>query len=335
MKNLFVCMILLVLHAQPILGQRAANQNLFKQRNKLEFKTSDDKNYDGFGRSNNANLSNTYSKFFTIEAKALMNVKADRFLAVFNLTQVGKTATETDQLINQRIEGFINDLQTLSVSRDDIYTDMIYLIPTFEFEVQKKLFSSDTYNEVPKGFEMQKNVHVSFEDIRIIEKLVTLAAKNEIYDLVKVDFFVDNAEGIYDSLRVSLQQFLQKKTDSYQMMTGLDLNEKFYSINEFSNAIYPESRYSGYDAYVTQSMEAVNKKSGVTTIRKPATVAYDQIPYSDFDIIINPEILEPAVQFTYTISLKYDLAKKPDESQSREYFIVTPNGDVRKLQIER
>jgi len=210
---------------------------------------------------------------------------------------------------------------------------MIYLVPTFEFEVQKKLFSSDTYNEVPTGFEMQKNVHVSFNDIKLVDKLVTMAAKNEIYDLVKLDFFVDNTEAIYDSLRKRSQLFMRRKISSHHQTQQLDLEGKFHTVNEQSEAIYPESQYAGYDAFVSQSIEAVKRNFGVTKIRKPATVAYDQIPYSNFDIIINPVILEPVVQFTYSMQVKYILDKKQPKNQ-KKYMLITPNGDIKEISIE-
>ncbi|MEL7005999.1 MAG: hypothetical protein AAFN93_25215, partial [Bacteroidota bacterium] len=198
MCNYFkIILIGLLFLTQNIYAQRNINQNSFKLKSKKEYKSRSGQvndqllnlNQNRFN-NNNGSVFSTNSNEIVFKVSALMNVEASRFLAVFNLTQVGKTAVETDQLINKRIDGFISDLSQLSLSRENIYTDMIYLIPTFEYEVQKKLFSSDTYNEVPKGFEMQKNVHINFDDIRNIDDLVTLAAKNEIYDLVKLDFFV-------------------------------------------------------------------------------------------------------------------------------------------------
>lgn len=326
----------LIFISHSIFAQRNANQNSFKLKSKNEYKSRTGLANDLLNRSQNGSNNNRIgfnSDQVVFQVKSLMNVKADRFLALFNLTQVGKTAVETNQLINNRINGFIADLKGLSISSDNMYTDMIYLIPTFEYEVQKKLFSSDTYNEVPKGFEMQKNVHISFDDIKIIDDLVTLAAKNEIYDLVKLDFFVDNTESIYDTLRERSQLFMMKKISSHESTMRLDLKGKFHTISEHSDAIYPETQYSDYDAFVSQSLDAAGKNSGITTIRKPATVAYDQIPYSGFDIVINPIVLEPVVQFTYALNITYTLDKeKPKET--RKYMLVTPNGDIRELSIE-
>ncbi|PCJ87536.1 MAG: hypothetical protein COA57_04415 [Flavobacteriales bacterium] len=263
------------------------------------------------------------------EVRSLFNARADRFLVVFNLTQIGKTAVETDDLLNTRINGFTAGLEQMGIKGGQVYIDMIYLIPTFEFEMEKKLFSK-TYNEVPTGFEMQKNIHIAFDDINIVDELVTLAAKNEIYDLVKLDFFVKNAQAMYDTLREQSVDYLNKKLASFKKLNS-NLTDEYHIVRESSRAIYPETQYSNYDAFVTQSIEAVKNKT-ITKIRKPKTVAYDQIPYNEFDIIINPDILQPVVQYVYTLQVKYTLPEP--EKKKGTYMLITPNGDLRQVPVE-
>jgi len=43
---------------------------------------------------------------------------------------------------------------------------------------------SKTYTEVPKGFEMQKNLHIKFNDENLLDDIMTFAANNEIYDFI-------------------------------------------------------------------------------------------------------------------------------------------------------
>ncbi len=296
-----------------------------------------EKQMDGFGRNTangyyqgNTGGIRTYMKDneIILEIRSLYNAKADRFLAEFNLTQVGKTTSEADSLMSIRVNSFMKRLQKLGINKDDIYIDMIYLVPTFEFEVTNKIFSK-TYNEKPTGFEMQKNVHIKFTDINIIDELVTSAAKSEIYDMVKLDFFVDNTQGIYDTLRDQSVKLVNKKLASFKKL-NIDMTGKYQVVREAARTIYPESQYSNYDAFVTQSLEAAKGKKEVTRVRKPKTVAYDQIPYSEFDIVMYPDILEPVVQYVYTLQCKYTLpqANKDDKPN---YMLVTPNGDLKQL----
>ncbi|MBK9515021.1 MAG: SIMPL domain-containing protein [Flavobacteriales bacterium] len=125
-----------------------------------------------------------------LEVNAMMNMKADSYLAIFHITQLGQSAEEADSLMNARIDGFTQRVKEHGVKEKDVFPDMLSFVPVYEIETTRKLFSK-TYQEVPAGFEIQKNIHVRFTDARILDRLVTAAAKEEIYDLVKVDFFVE------------------------------------------------------------------------------------------------------------------------------------------------
>ncbi len=340
----FACTFLFVfiLSSINVVAQQNSNQRAFKKRSlenfNNEIRISEptlQQTYDNQGYTQNVYTPESFTSKLehelTIKVNGLMNLEADRILLVFNLTQIGENAVEVDDLINSRINGLKTDVQKLGIMDKDIYVDMIYLIPMFEYEVEKKLFSK-TYNEVPAGFEMQKNIHISFSDINLVDDIVTLAAKNEIYELVKMDYFVENTEAAYDTLRLRSSKLIKKKLDIYDDL-DLQLSDTFHIINESAYAIYPESQYSDYEGFVSQSIEAVKKKSGVTTIRKPKTIAYDQVPYNKFDLIINPYIHQPAVQFIYSLEIKYAIIRKTPEKpqQEKNYFIITPNGDIKKL----
>ena len=60
---------------------------------------------------------------------------------------------------------------------------------------------------------------------------------------------------------------------------------------------------------------------------------YNKLPYHKYDIVINPAILEPVVQFTYSLTLKY-VIKDPVKKIEKEFILVTPEGVVRTLKIE-
>jgi len=176
---------------------------------------------------------------------------------------------------------------------------------------------------------MQKNIHISFTDINLVDELVTLAAQNEIYDMVKLDFFVNDTEGVYDTLRDKSVDYLNKKLTSYKKL-NTNLDEVFHTVRESSTAIYPDTQYSDYNAFVSQSIEAVSKNSGISKIRKPETVAYDQIPYNRFQIVLNPNILEPVVQYVYTLQVRYTL-EKPEVK--KEIKFINRDGVITNLNL--
>ncbi len=325
-----ITFLVILLSTFGLTAQRSSNQLKFKgtinQSERGEYQLQNLER----GIQNNALNSNYYSvndHEIILECDAIMNVKADSYLLIFNITQVAQTAKEADELINKRINAFVESLAVLAIRPTDVHQDMIYLIPVFEFEVEKKLFSK-TYNEVPKGFEMQKNVHVKFKKSDIVDDIVTLAATNEIYDLVTIEYFVKNQQLVFDSLRSASINYIDKNARKLEKL-GIDLEEPHTTLVEQSNIIFPEDRYSDYESFVSQSIEAAKDKA-VTTVRKPKTVAYNKLPYNQFDIVINPEFLEPVVQFTYKLKVKYSLEKDKPKPVNH-YFILDNNGNLKEV----
>jgi len=86
------------------------------------------------------------SNILSIDVKALHNIKATTYTAVFNLSQIGETAEEANRLINQRIDGVKKKLMAIGISEKNIIVDVISFVPNYEIEVQKKLFSK-TYTD--------------------------------------------------------------------------------------------------------------------------------------------------------------------------------------------
>lgn len=72
-----------------------------------------------------------------LEVHALSNQKASSYLAIFNIRQLGKTAEETDRLLQERFRNFKRKLQALGVAEQDIHLDMLSFVPVYELEEEK------------------------------------------------------------------------------------------------------------------------------------------------------------------------------------------------------
>jgi uncharacterized protein YggE len=270
-----------------------------------------------------------------ITLNTLSNQKAGSYTAIFSVTQTGKTAEETNALLNTRLEGFTRALAALGIPAADVYVDMVNFLPKYEYDISKKLFSKKTYTEIPKGFEMQKNVHIRYTNPALLEQIVTAAAAQEIYDIVKVDYFVKDAEGIYSQLRETTFAYLQKIIKQYKTI-GIELDSAYTVTAENAWVAYPINRYESYRAFSTQRLD-FDENSKVNTADKITSRFYNAVPANDYDIVINPEILEPAVQFSYNLVVRFTLPERIPAQKTivkKEFIMVTPNGEVRTLKIE-
>lgn len=270
-----------------------------------------------------------------ISVNTLSNQKASAYTAIFSVTQAGKTAEETNTLLNARLDGFLADLKNLGIPAADLYVDMVNFLPKYEYDVSKKLFSKKTYTEIPKGFEMQKNVHIRYTNPALLERIVTAAARQEIYDIVKVDYFVDDSERTYTQLREATFKYLQVIENQYKSI-GIRLDSAYRVSAENAWVAYPINRYESYQAFSSQRLD-FEENSKINAADKLTSRFYNAVPANDYDIVINPEILEPAVQFSYNLVVRFTLPERVPAEKTvlkKEFLLVTPNGEVKTLKIE-
>jgi len=277
----------------------------------------------------------------TIDLKALQNVKASSYTAIFNLSQIGETAEETNSLINERISNVKSELNAAGILNKDIVIDVISFVPVYDIEVEKKIFSTK-YNEVPKGFELQQNIHIQFTKTEQFESILAACAKNEIYNLVKVDYFIENIAQVYKNLQKELLALISEKKEYYKLL-GFDLADYNIAMDDDKYCYFPKDFYKSYQAFNSISFEAIKKKKGVTSVKKQTSYYYQPLSYENYDVVINPAILDPVIQVGMNIKLLY--TPKPEEDikpvikteTKHTYYVVSPNGsiDIKELQTNK
>ncbi len=267
------------------------------------------------------------------EVNGLANVVADAQVAIFNITQLGPDVQQVDSLVRSRTRGFSASLQALGIPHNDVFVDMISQVPIYEYEVEKKRFSKKTFNEIPAGIEVQKNIHVRFGNGNALEGIVAAAAQNEIFDLVKVEYYVANKDSVYADLRKRSIAVLNEKIEDFTAL-GIHLDTVYRVIAENAAVAYPPSRYKRYEGFSSASLEAVNKRSEITNVRKPKTMYYDKVAFEGYDLVLNPVILEPVVQFSYNLKIKFLIERRPSVQLKREIMLLTPEGVLTPLKVD-
>ena len=274
-----------------------------------------------------------------IDVKALYNAVADSYTAVFNVVQIGKTSNETEQLMSERMTALKQELFANGITKDNIVTDVISFVPVYETVVERKLFSKK-YNEVPIGFELQQNINIRFTDANQFEKILSSCAKSEVYNLVKVDYFINNIEDVYKTLREKILLTLKEKQQFYNDL-GFDLSLYDPKIADTQYCLYPREFYKNYQAFNSISMEVIKKNKGVLKAKKQVSYYYDALSFGEYDVVINPSILEPVIQIGMEVKLYY--TPKPKEQKPKEkqvvknrFFLISENGSLttKELKLE-
>lgn len=272
-----------------------------------------------------------------LRIRGLSNCTADSYMAIFTLAQVGKNQEETNRLMNERIEAVRVGL-TESSAKAELFIDMISFLPIYEMEESKKLFSKSTYNEIPRGFELKKNLHFRYRDPAVLEQLVTLCANQDIYDLVRVDYFIDDVEKKKEELITKADAHLKKKLERFAKMMNIDLANYTRKMAEAFAMYYPIEQYRSYTTY--QSNTLTKPISGETRASQQTTAQFFLPRMSkDYDYVINNSMLEPVIQIEYELVVRLTPKPKEVEKQTpkevvkteKEFWFVTPTGDVKRV----
>lgn len=270
-----------------------------------------------------------------ININVLYNAKPTGYMAIFHINQAGKKISDLDTMVSRRVNKFMDMAKTLGIGRENFYTDMIALVPIFE--------QSKRNTTKPKGFELQKNLHVKYTEPSQLDKLFSIAAQCEIYDLIKVEYLYGESEKAGAEMHTKALQLLKNKTDYYSKL-GVKLDTAYKTIYESGSVTFPIDKYTQYTPLSVSSLDDEDKPSSSEDLMKTAqgiiqhrTVFYNPTDCSGFDAVMNPNPLEPPVQFTYSLQVRYKMAQpvvvkteKTVEKQ-HEILIVTPGGEVKTI----
>lgn len=283
----------------------------------------------------NINVGGTPNHNLTFSVKGLANLKADAYVAIFNVTQSGTTTEEVNKLIDDRIQSALKNIK--DKEGVETYVDMLTFIPVYEYEVEKKIFSKKTYNEIPAGFEVKKNIHIKYKDPELLNLIISEFANAEIYDLVKVDYYSAITEETKQEMMDKAKKLVEAKLENYESIIDVDLDSMDKYVTDGFKVVYPIEMYKSYQAYTNSSLN-LRKNAAVNQAVKSTTLYYQAVVDKEFDFVINPAILEPVIQVMYEVKINVIVVKKPQQPTTvtkthKEYILVSPNGDLKPLQI--
>ena len=240
-----------------------------------------------------------------VEAQVLMNVLADEFVAVFGISQDGVTVAEANAKMDAAVKGFTDALKTVDIGEKDIFVDFVLQPKIYEFEL-----TGDLAREKLAGFEVKKNVSVRYTDRTMLDRLVVVAAGVKVFDLVKVDYVVKDIGAVEEKLMAEAAAIVKQKVERYDKLLGIKVQPSAQIYAERSAIHYPSTLY---DSYTAAESEAIGVRPNtqrytVQQARKGRTFVFNGLDGDGFDKVINPVIVEPVVQFTLYLKVKYEVA---------------------------
>ena len=241
---------------------------------------------------------------FLVEANVLTNVIADNYVVTFGVSDTATTLKDANSRIDSRIQNFIAALTKMGIAKTDIYVDMTTQTEIADYKVMRNYAE-----QFISGFEQKKNVIIQFKNISELDKMIVIASNYGIYDIAKVDYNVADVNKIYLQLFQAAMDIINSKKKLYTMATNVQLlpSSEIYSDSYYS--ISPSQQYKSYSPNVSTVFQD-NDYGKRKNLQKNTTYYYDKINYSGFDKVINPIVIEPAVEFVLNLQLKFYIDKE-------------------------
>ncbi len=233
------------------------------------------------------------TEIYFLEATVLMNIKADEYVASFGVQGDGNTSLLSEQVVDSKIDGLKSKLSAIGLN--ETFTDFINQVPYYEFDSSGK-----TATEKLKGYKTAKNILIRFKDRNALRQITNLANASGIYDLIKIDFVVNDFSGIKTKMLSEATKIIKGKEQTYSTL-GIALKPVGVAAEKF-NTFSPDQLYQDYTAYESGTAQGYKK---VVQKSKATTAYYAGFDGKDFDLTINQSSLEPNVQAVMYLKVKF------------------------------
>jgi hypothetical protein len=240
-----------------------------------------------------------------VEANVLMNVAADEFVAVFGIALEGESVADCNRKMDDTIKQFSAELKNLNVGDDARFVDFVAQHKIYGFEI-----AGDIAREKLVGFELKKNISIHYKDKSLLDKLVVAASHVQIFDLIKVDYIVSQTDRIQDRLMEEASRVIKLKSSRYEKLLDIKLQPPAQVYAEKPAIYFPTEMYDTFTAFESERINSAPTRDRLTTqsARKSRTFFYNGLDADGYDVVVNPVVIEPMVQFTLYLKVKYEVA---------------------------
>jgi uncharacterized protein YggE len=239
-----------------------------------------------------------------IEAYVLLNSAPDEFVAMFGVAQEAPTAAASNAKVNAQLDQFLKAVAALGIARTDTFVDLI---------TQNRVYtlvpgSNNIIQETLTGFETKKTISIRYKDRTLLEKLLTAAAAASIFDLIKVDYVIHDAGKLRNRLFEEASRVIKQKEETYSRTLGLKLRRDAIYQEKYDTH-YPAELYETYKAFESGTVDSpYESRTQVVRARKSSTSYLEPLDRSAFDSVLSPIGIEPIVQSTLFLKVRYGLA---------------------------
>ena len=235
------------------------------------------------------------TQFQFVDAKILTSLETKGYIAVFGLVQQADKVSDANKKLDDQISAFLRSIAPLGIRPEDTYVDFVTQERVYDYAVK-----SGTAREKLSGFQLKENLMIRYKDHSLLDKIVPLAAQVGIFDLIKVDYITEDLNAVRARMTEESQKIIHEKVEAYGKL-GIKLTPVSVAMESF-DTFQPAEAYNSYHAFETGSAD---DNFRVVEQRKNSTLYFEALSAGKFDTVLTPIDLQPRVQATYFLRIKY------------------------------
>jgi len=235
------------------------------------------------------------TQFQFVDAKILTSLETTGYVAVFGLMQQAEKVSDANKKLGEQVRAFLQSLAPLGIRPEDTYVDFVTQERVYDLAVK-----GSTAREKLSGFQLKENLMIRYKDHSLLDRIVPLAAQEGIFDLIKVDYVTEDLNAVRAKMSAESQKIIREKVETYGKL-GITLTPVSVVAESF-DTFQPAEAYNSYRAFETGSAD---DNFRVVEQRKNSTLYFEALSPGRFDTVLTPIDLQPRVQATYFLRIKY------------------------------
>ena len=269
-------------------------------------------------------------KEMTYTIKAIANETPTAYVLTLPMTFVGATVEEADMKTKTAMKTFTKDLQSLQA--DQIHTEFVKIQPIYKKYYEKSKKSNEADIEIGEeriGYEYRQNVRILYTQNDQLAKIMLAAAKHGIYDIGNIEYRYNKGEKTFATLRAKcidyMRQYLPQLEDQ-----GFDILDWQRYTEEERLVFYPQDKTKKMTLeQVTTQLYTTPEKTTINLHNRQNTehTISQRIGVEDFNIVINPDLLEPAIQLVYIFKIKMVVPAEQQKVEFKNEFTFPPRAN--------
>lgn len=188
----------------------------------------------------------------TVRSSVELRVAPDQIRIVLAITDDGKTSTECETKVFEKIQKLKKGLESLGIPSQNIVDDFIAVLPEYKYEVETMEGTKVAAERLYK-FNMQSNLHIKVENDVQAMKAIREAFKQGVTDIIAFDYW---SKELDDKKAEALSQAIVKTKAKSKLLMDETFEKSLEPINVTSatRVVMPDGLYQSFSNSYSQTL---------------------------------------------------------------------------------